>query len=300
MQFLITDQIMEAPESYAGGWHMRNGRITGVIRAKYGLPEAEKGRQEISWDDALEEICEDASKNSFLDVSERKRVIRLLRPHLSENRKSLICDFGASSGHMIADLQDCFSWNRFVACDLCGGGLQRSYRNRPDIMHIQMNLKKIPFQDQAVDAAVCLNVLEHIGNDRKALGEIYRVMKPGGVACFVVPYGKGLYDYYDASIYHKRRYGRRELSGKVRAAGFQVLYENYIGTAVYPFFAMKKHWNRIYGRHLSEADKRRAFEKDNDLTKDSGLGHLLMQMEEALSENVRFPFGIRDVVMAKK
>ncbi len=123
MQFLITDQIMEAPESYAGGWHMRNGQITGVIRAKYGLPEAEKGRQEISWDDALEEICEDASKNSFLDVSERKRVIRLLRPHLSENRKSLICDFGASSGHMIADLQDCFSWNRFVACDLCGGGV---------------------------------------------------------------------------------------------------------------------------------------------------------------------------------
>lgn len=163
-----------------------------------------------------------------------------------------------------------------------------------------MNLKAIPFHDNSIDAAVCLNVLEHIGNDKKAIKEIFRVLKRGGIVCFVVPYGKKLYDYYDASIFHKRRYGREELAGKVQAAGFRVMYENYIAATIYPFFALKKHWNQMYGHRMSETDKRRAFAKDNDTTQDSKLGHMLMGMEYAIAGKIQFPFGIRNVVLAKK
>ena len=72
------------------------------------------------------------------------------------------------------------------------------------------------------------------------------------VVCFVVPYGKNLYDYYDESIFHKRRYGKNELAKKVQSAGFQVIYENYIGTAIYPTFKIKKHWNQLRARRMSK------------------------------------------------
>ncbi|MDE7310481.1 MAG: class I SAM-dependent methyltransferase [Eubacterium sp.] len=163
-----------------------------------------------------------------------------------------------------------------------------------------MNLKKIPFHDNSIDAAVCLNVLEHIENDKRALKEIFRVMKGGGIVCFVVPYGKNLYDYYDESIFHKRRYGKKELAKKVCSAGFKVTYENYIGTVIYPAFAIKKHWNQLHGRRMSNEEKRRAFTKDQDTAKDSRLGHLLMGMEYLLAEKMHFPFGIRNVVLAEK
>lgn len=300
MRFLNLDKIKEMPEKYANGWCMPDGEKTEVIHARYGLMDSQAGRQEISWDDSLEELCEDASKNHFLDVYERKLAVSLLRPYMAEEKGNFICDFGASSGYMAADLKEHFPWNQFVACDLCEGGLYRSYKNNPEIMHIQMNLKKIPFRDNSIDAAVCLNVLEHIGNDKRALKEIFRVMKCGGVVCFVVPYGKNLYDYYDESIFHKRRYGKNELAKKVQSAGFQVIYENYIGTAIYPAFAIKKHWNQIVGRRMSQKDKRRAFAKENNMTKDSRLGHMLMGMEYFMAGKIRYPFGIRNVVLAEK
>ncbi len=300
MQFLDLVKMKEIPEKYAGGWYLPGGEKVGVIHAKRGLIDSENKNQETSWDDSLEEICEDSSKNHFLDVYERKLAMRLLQPYITKGSNHFICDFGASSGYMIADLKEHFPGNQFIACDLCGGGLYRSYKNEHDIMHIQMNLKDIPFQNQVIDAAVCLNVLEHIEDDKKAVRQIYRVMKHTGVVCFVVPYGKKLYDYYDASIFHKRRYEKKELARKVQAAGFQVLYENYIGTSIYPFFALKKRWNQVCGRRMSEMDQRKTFAKDNEATKDSVLGNLLMGMENAIVEKMHFPFGIRNVVLAKK
>ncbi|MDE7310480.1 MAG: hypothetical protein K2N87_02485 [Eubacterium sp.] len=122
MQFLNLDKMKEKPEKYANGWCMTGGEKAGIIHAKYGFMDSENDRQEISWDDSLEEICKEASKNHFLDVYERKLAVRLLQPYITQDKSNLICDFGASSGYMVADLEEHFPWNQFVACDLCGGG----------------------------------------------------------------------------------------------------------------------------------------------------------------------------------
>jgi len=40
--------------------------------------------------------------------------------------------------------------------------------------------EKLPFSDQTMDVVICFDVLEHIPGKDKTLGEIYRVLKPGG------------------------------------------------------------------------------------------------------------------------
>ena len=46
-----------------------------------------------------------------------------------------------------------------------------------------------------MDTVVCLNVLEHIDDDRAGLQHIYSTLRPGGRAIVLVPQGAGVYRY---------------------------------------------------------------------------------------------------------
>ena len=98
-----------------------------------------------------------------------------------------------------------------------------------------MDLTAMTFEDNSFDAIICNHVLEHIQDDRKAIKEIYRVLKFGGWASIQVPM-RGDITREDLSITdpkerfrlygqndHVRYYGRDfvERLGKV---GFEVLF----------------------------------------------------------------------------
>jgi SAM-dependent methyltransferase len=52
---------------------------------------------------------------------------------------------------------------------------------------VRMDITDIHFPDGYFDILLCSHVLEHVENDRKALREFYRVLKPGGWAILNVP-----------------------------------------------------------------------------------------------------------------
>jgi len=52
---------------------------------------------------------------------------------------------------------------------------------------IQADLSALPMNDASVDLFVCNHVLEHVPDVSRALAEIYRVLRPGGVAILQVP-----------------------------------------------------------------------------------------------------------------
>ncbi len=51
----------------------------------------------------------------------------------------------------------------------------------------EMDLTDLEFSDRSFDFIFCSHVLEHIPDDRKAIAEVYRVLRPGGVALLMVP-----------------------------------------------------------------------------------------------------------------
>jgi SAM-dependent methyltransferase len=52
---------------------------------------------------------------------------------------------------------------------------------------IKIDLTQIEFPDNCFDIIVCNHVLEHVPDDRKAMTELFRVLKPGGFAILQVP-----------------------------------------------------------------------------------------------------------------
>jgi SAM-dependent methyltransferase len=67
------------------------------------------------------------------------------------------------------------------------------------------------------DTVICLNVIEHLDDDRQAMQNISALLKDGGKAIVLVPRGKWLYGSQDEVLGHKRRYTEsmiRELEGE--------------------------------------------------------------------------------------
>ena len=64
-----------------------------------------------------------------------------------------------------------------------------------------MDVTSLPFDSESFDVVICNHVLEHIEDDRKALKEIYRILKPEAWAILQVPISMKLEEtYFDPSI----------------------------------------------------------------------------------------------------
>jgi SAM-dependent methyltransferase len=92
------------------------------------------------------------------------------------------------------------------------------------------------YANNSFDVILCSHVLEHIENDRKAMSEIYRILKPSGFAIVMVPIDLSLDEDFENSAYkteaerwkyfgqndHVRLYSKKGFVNKLIQTGFKV------------------------------------------------------------------------------
>lgn len=101
-------------------------------------------------------------------------------------------------------------------------------------MH-KMSITDIKFPDASFDLFLCNHVLEHVPDDRQAMREIYRVLKPGGKALLMVPINPGetetqedlSFDRHQrrkfyGSQHHLRFYAADDFAARLEQVGFSV------------------------------------------------------------------------------
>lgn len=127
----------------------------------------------------------------------------------------------------------------------------KRFRNQKNIVYtttdlfspladVKADICNLPFDDNQYDLILCNHVLEHIPDDTKAMQELLRVLKPGGMAILQIPQDLNreqtfaddtitdqkerakLFGQYD----HVRVYGR-DYFDKLRSIGFRVVEEDY-------------------------------------------------------------------------
>lgn len=105
---------------------------------------------------------------------------------------------------------------------------------------VKADICDLPFEDNTYDLILCNHVLEHIPDDTKAMQELYRVLKPGGMGIFQIPQDlKRATTFEDNTITdprerakifgqydHVRVYGL-DYFDKLRSIGFTVIEEDY-------------------------------------------------------------------------
>lgn len=179
--------------------------------------------------DALETFNVSAHTCPACGASDRERLYALYLEDrfrtLDQTRRCTLVDFAASPG--LSRRLRALSWLAYRTADLYRAGVD----DRVDISDMAI------YGDGAIDMFICSHILEHVPDDRRAMRELFRVLRPGGFGIVMVPLVVGVEDTHeDPSIVdpaarwkyycqddHLRLYGRRDFVRRLEEAGFNVL-----------------------------------------------------------------------------
>jgi SAM-dependent methyltransferase len=197
------------------------------------------------------------------DMAFKKRV-RTIFEWVDPQDDHLILDCACGRGfylNMFRYVSAC----RLVGLELEWPVIQKAQRNAghlPAIMLNNANIYALPYADNAFDAVILSEILEHIERDVDGLREVLRVLKPGGVVVITVPnanypfwwdpINKTLETVFHTHIgsgtlagiwaNHVRLYTAEQLRSAVKAAGFMVEEERAFTHYSFPFIH-----NLVYG-----------------------------------------------------
>ena len=152
------------------------------------------------------------------------------------------------------------------------------------IRHLDLNtFTAVDLASDQIDSVVCLNVLEHVEDDRRVLAELYQAITPGGVVAVLVPAHPALYSNLDKNLGHYRRYTEASLISMFCEAGFVVehsRYFNWVGAVGW----------YLFGRIL----------KRPHITKIATKGFGLVSRFRTLEERFRIRFGLSVLVVGRR
>jgi SAM-dependent methyltransferase len=162
---------------------------------------------------------------------------------------------GSSERHRLAYyyLKDALSFDKLSGVKLLDVGpdefVTRTLFSRADLDYTSIDLSRgnatrpmdvtdLSFDDDTFDCVICYHVLEHVRDDKKAMLEMYRVLKAGGWAILQVPIwsertfeddsiSRAEFLRYYGHRDHVRRYGA-DYRERLESAGFTVKLDDYV------------------------------------------------------------------------
>jgi glycosyltransferase involved in cell wall biosynthesis len=149
-----------------------------------------------------------------------KLIMEQLSPYLGQR----VLEFGSGIGSL-ARLNT--HRERLILTDVTASYLPELHREFGRLDHVRIELMDmtkpmLELRGERIDTIYSSNVLEHIEDDLAALRGAYELLEPGGRLVILVPALMQLYSKMDERLEHFRRYTRRDLSEKLRTAGFHV------------------------------------------------------------------------------
>jgi SAM-dependent methyltransferase len=157
----------------------------------------------------------------------RRRVLRATLDGLELASPCRILDAGCGSGRTLDELDD---YGAACGVDLSPAAVDAT-RSRGHAAHVG-SVEDLPFPDGTFDLVTCLDVVEHTRDDRRTLGELRRVTRPGGALLVTVPAHPTLWSAHDEANLHYRRYTRRSLIDAAVETDWDVAESTYFNAAL--------------------------------------------------------------------
>ncbi len=162
------------------------------------------------------------------------------------------------------------------------------------------SVERLPFASASFDVVTSFEVLYHlqVGDDRRALAELRRVLRPGGLLLLRVPAHDWLRGEHDRLVHTRHRYAWSELKGKLREAGFAIDRLSWANTLLFLPAAAKRLLERYGGLSDDGAPK------EPDLWQPPGpvnatFERLVALESLAIPRGVPLPFGLSLIALAR-
>lgn len=172
-----------------------------------------------------------SESKSFWFLARNKIIVSCLERSLLENDSFL--EVGCGTGFVLEAIAKKFPNLQLVGSEYFSEGLPFAHARVPRATLIQADAREMPFANE-FDAVGAFDVLEHIEDDAAAISSLYRTTRSGGFIILTVPQHPWLWSSTDEQACHHRRYTRKELLGKLKAAGFQIEYATSFVTFLLP------------------------------------------------------------------
>jgi SAM-dependent methyltransferase len=223
----------------------------------------------------------------FWFAGRRELLMRLLAPYLLQPKR--ILDAGCGTGSMLRELRR--RGQDAVGVDSLPEAVGLARSGAPGVPVELGDVTGLPFASGSFDGVLLLDVLEHV-DDRRALAEASRVLRPGGFLAVSVPACPWLWSRRDELAGHRRRYDRRSLLRRIDDAGFDVRRSTHYQLLLFPLVVL----TRVLGRR-----KPAWLEREDHVP--SGIRPVLAvvnQLEARVAARVSLPLGSSIVAVAVK
>jgi glycosyltransferase involved in cell wall biosynthesis len=212
-------RIFEVPISYAGrtyqegkkiNWRDGFGALSAIVR--FGISDNLFNADEHG-SHTLNRLSRAPRFNAWMgDV---------VRPHCGQR----VLEIGAGTGNLTRELVPRELYYASDINPLYLDSLRGLTHSRPYLNVALTDVTKaetFPQVPGGFDTVVCLNVIEHVEDDRGALENIRRVLAANGRAIILVPHGPQIHGTLDEVLGHRRRYTPESLQQLAEQSGFSV------------------------------------------------------------------------------
>ena len=159
----------------------------------------------------------------LLFAPSHRSIIRRIRTRFGD-RPLKILDVGCGTGifgeRIIRALPQAKVWGVDLVAEMLRGGARRWVAHRASLKPVQGDSERLPFDDGTFDVVTCANSFHHYPHQRHAVGEMHRVLRPGGRLMLIDGYrdalwGRFIYDgcvaTIEGEVHHCSRARMREL-----------------------------------------------------------------------------------------
>ena len=153
--------------------------------------------------------------------------------------------------------------------------------------------EELPYEDGTFDLVTALDVVEHMDDDLAGLGEMQRVLRPGGRVLLFVPTFMFLWGLQDEVSNHRRRYRLPELRRVLEKAGLEVERTTYANITLFAPILLIRKLMRLTGIRT---------ESENSINVSALNGILggVFGAESTILRYLNLPFGVSGLCVARK
>jgi len=176
----------------------------------------------------------------FVGMREVTRV--LLDPFCPSGQRRDILDAGCGTGGMLTWLERYAGGGRVGGIDFSADALEfcRS-RGLRDVA--QASVTALPFDAETFDLVTSFDVLVQLpgeGSDEEAMREMFRVLRPGGLAFVRAAAYEWMRSGHDEALDTQRRYTLAQLAERMTRAGFRVRRATYANSLLLPAAVVRR------------------------------------------------------------